>query len=54
MWFMVRSRPVVSVGGGERAEDLLWLPGHVRVRGAVLMLEDRVGGEPGELCAELT
>src|SRR5690348_13318696 len=37
-----------GVGGGERTEDLLWLPGHVRVGGAAFMLQDRydsVGGE---------
>jgi hypothetical protein len=42
------SSPGAGVGGGERAEDLFWLPGHVRVRGAAFMLEDRddsVGGE---------
>jgi hypothetical protein len=42
------SSPGAGVGGGERAEDLFWLPGHVRIRGAAFMLEDRddpVGGE---------
>lgn len=42
------SRPGAGVGVGERAEDLFWLPGHVRVRGTAFMLQDRydsVGGE---------
>jgi hypothetical protein len=42
------SWPGAGVGGGERAEGLLWLPGHVRVAGAAFMFQDRydsVGGE---------
>jgi hypothetical protein len=42
------SCPGAGVGGGERAEDLFRLPGHIRVRGAVFLLQDRydsVGGE---------
>lgn len=41
-------RPGADVGGGERAEDLFWFPGHVGVGGAAFMLEDRydsVGGQ---------
>ena len=29
--------PGAGVGGGERSEDLFWLPGHVRVGGAVFV-----------------
>ena len=43
------SRPGASVCGGERTEDLLWLPGHVRVRGAACMLQDRNDSVRGEI-----
>ena len=43
------SWPGAGAGGGERTEDLLWLPGHVRVGGAAFMFQDRHDSAGGEV-----